>query len=231
MPRNYYVALGVHRQASQTRIDVMYQGQMRDWEGAGVPQQTLRDAQQAYSVVGHPLRRLAYDQSMGPRLLSESPKEAGSSNPPAEPLIPPRQPADLGDVSLARSFRTFAPSAGEIFERLWSNFTGEPRPKGEMLESLSIQVPITPEQALTGGTARILVPALVQCHVCQGHGGVGGFLCWQCEGRGHTAVEEAVHVSFPAGFSQYTVQVPLDHLGIHNFYLAVHFRMTQAAIE
>jgi molecular chaperone DnaJ len=60
----------------------------------------------------------------------------------------------------------------ETFERLWSNFTLLTRPKAERLESLTVEVPLSPRQAFEGGAVRMLVPARVICRTCNGRGSV-----------------------------------------------------------
>jgi DnaJ-class molecular chaperone len=201
---------------------------MRELESGDFRRQPLLEVQEAYSVLSNPNQRTAYDKSLSAQKRAI---DLSAGKPPAEPLIPSERTADLGNISLTRSFRTFRPSFEEIYDRFWSNFTSAMHPKSETLRSLTVDIPITPEQAVTGGEARVLVPAQARCPVCEGHGGVGQYVCWRCDGRGELVVEHPVTVSFPAGFSAYTVQVPLDRYGIHNFYLTVHFRTTYGEIE
>jgi DnaJ-class molecular chaperone len=131
------------------------------------------------------------------------------------------------EVSLARSFDTFAPSFDEIFDRLWSNFDLLTRPKAERLESLTVDVPLAEEKALAGGSEQILVPARVTCQRCHGHGSIGLYECWHCQGHGSVTAEFPLEVSYPAGLGgDHVVRVRLDELGIHNYYLTVRFRPT-----
>ena len=58
---------------------------------------------------------------------------------------------------------------------------------------------------------------------------VGPYQCWCCEGRGVLTGEYPVTVSYPADLQQeYMVRLPLDRIGIENFYLIVRFRPTEA---
>ena len=132
-------------------------------------------------------------------------------------------------MPLFRSFETFTPSLDEIFERLWSNFDLLTRPKAERLESLNVEVPLSPQQAFAGGEVRILVPARLVCQACGGQGSVGPYECSHCEGHGAVTGEYPVTVGYPAGLQQdYIVRLPLDRFGIQNFYLTVRFRPTEA---
>lgn len=228
MRKDYYAILRIPQDASQRQIETVYCARMREFERGDVPQSPLLEVQEAYSVLSRPDRRAAYDEAMfGQKRVVD----LSVGKPPAEPLVPTQGPADLGRVSLTRSFRTFSPSFEEIYDRFWSNFAPTTQPKSETLRSLSVDIPITPEQAVTGGQARVLVPAQTRCPVCDGYGGIGPYVCWRCDGRGTLVVEHPIMVSFPAGYSAYTVQVPLDRYGIRNFYLTVHFRMTHGEIE
>lgn len=223
MDRNLYFTLGVEHDATSRQIDVMYEAAIHDLEAGGHTKVPIVAAQRAYSVLGRPVRRLAYDKSLGANIVDEYPPKVAWVNPAAEPGP---QPGQLSSVSLTRSFHTFHPSFEELFDRLWSNFAQLARPKAETIQSLTIEIPITRQQALTGGTVEVMVPALMQCFVCGGIGGVGPFRCGRCDGRGAVADEYPLQVSFPAGYTSYTTQVPLTQLGIHNFYLTVNFRVT-----
>jgi len=148
----------------------------------------------------------------------------------AEPFRAVEAVSGVRDISLLRSYERHQPSFEELFGRLWSNFDLLTRPKAERLESLTVDVPLSARQALGGGIVRVLVPAWMVCPKCGGHGHVGFYECWTCQGHGAIAVERPVRLGFPAGVLQtYEVRVPLDTIGIHNFYLTVRFRRTESA--
>lgn len=74
---------------------------------------------------------------------------------------------------------------------------------------------------------RLLVPAQATCPVCDGRGGVGWFECRRCRGTGQVVGEVPVILTFPAGIvNNHVIQVPLDNLGIENFYLNMVFRVS-----
>jgi DnaJ-class molecular chaperone len=131
---------------------------------------------------------------------------------------------------LTRSFRTYSPSFDEIFDWLWQNFSSLSDPKSGTVQNLTVTIPITPEQALRGGEARIRVPARVICPSCRGRGGIGFHECWRCAGEGAITGEFPLNISFPAGIpGSHTVQVPLDRFGIYNMYLTVNFSVSEEA--
>jgi molecular chaperone DnaJ len=127
---------------------------------------------------------------------------------------------------MSRSFQTFHSSFEDIFERLWGNFRGRSRPKGERPEGLTVDVPIDREDARTGGQARVLVPAARRCPTCGGRGGVGFFECLRCDGTGQVRGELPVLVPFPPGIPDgHTVSISLGNLGIRDLYLTVRFHI------
>ncbi len=227
MARDYYLVLGVDANASPEQIQAAYKHwtQALQPDTAAAPNETLRELQDAYSVLGHPIRRQAYDRQRQQR--------------EAEPLRPRRGEAEpLGACSAAEpiefSLRNAAaqsqPSFEELFDRLWGNFDGLARPKAERVESLTIEIRLNPEEAQQGGRARILIPARAECPACLGHGSVGLYQCWRCEGRGAITADYPLEVVYPAGVqNEHLVQVPLDRFGIENFYLTVRFRVGQLA--
>ena len=91
----------------------------------------------------------------------------------AEPFRAIEAVSRVRDISLLRSYERHEPSFEELFDRLWSNFDLLTRPTAERLESLTIEVPLSPRQALAGGTVRVLVPEWMKCPKCG-----GARLCW-----------------------------------------------------
>jgi len=230
MAKNYYAILGLTFHATEDEIRDAYRRLAKEFhpDHYGGDRQTFLDIQEAYSTLSVPSRKRAYDANIARRPVRSyrSPGPYGLA-PEPEPLMPEGRPADIGDISLVRSFQTFTPSFDEIFDRLWSNFSNLDQPKSRTVENLTLDVPITPEQARRGGQARILVPAQARCPSCRGHGGVGLYECSRCAGEGVIVGDFPVSISFPPGLTgDHTVLVPLDRFGIRNMYLAVNFRPT-----
>ncbi len=223
MERDLYSLLGLESDASMDLIE----SACRELVSELYPDLLEHDRelflriQKAYLTLTDAGRRKAYDEALpgGGNPLHLTPKA------PAESLAPGKK-TDLGEVSLTHSFQTFRPSCEQLFDRLWSNFTLLTRPKAETIESLNVEILLSPEEALRGGQVRVFIPSQFQCPACEGRGGVGPFECWRCDGRGIVAGEYPLLVSFPAGISGYVVEIPLDRFGIQNFYLKVYFRIS-----
>lgn len=232
MANNYYAILGLTLDATADEIRDAYRRLAKELhpDHYSGDRRMFLDIQEAYSTLSVPSRRRAYDAQIN-RKSARSYSEFGSytSGPQPEPMIPEEKSMDLGDISMTRSFQTFTPSFDEIFDRIWSNFNSLSQPKSRAIQNLSLEVPITPEQARRGGQARILVPAQARYPSCRGFGGVGPYECARCAGEGMIVGDFPVSISFPPGLSgDHTVLVSLDRFGIHNLYLAVIFRLTSA---
>jgi DnaJ-class molecular chaperone len=135
----------------------------------------------------------------------------------------------MGSISPIRSFESFAPSFDEIFDWLWSNFSSVEPTKSGRIQNLTLDVPLTRDQALSGGNVRVMVPARTICPTCGGYGHVGFYDCHRCAGEGAISGEVPISVSFPPGLTKdHSVVIPLDRLGIKNLHFTVQFRPRDA---
>jgi hypothetical protein len=118
------------------------------------------------------------------------------------------------------------PSFEALAERLLRNFTGLGVPQAERLEGLTVEVILTPEEALRGVEVPLGVPGIHRCPECGGTGRVWLFWCACCGGEGAIATERVVRVPIPARIHSGSVmEVPLDGFGIHNLYLRLYVRI------
>ena len=223
MERDLYSLLGLESDASMDLIESAYRELVSELypDLLEYEREIFLRIQKAYSTLTDAGRRKAYDETL-PR--GGNPLHLTTKT-PVESLAPEKK-LDLGEVSLTHSFQTFQPSFEQLFDRLWSNFTLVTRPKAETIESLNVEIILSPEEAFNGGRVRVFIPSQFQCPACEGRGGVGPFECWRCDGRGMVAGEYPLLVSFPAGISGNVVEIPLDRFGIQNFYLKVYFRVS-----
>jgi molecular chaperone DnaJ len=236
MRKNYYLILRLAPEATSDQIRSAYRRRALELhpDRRGFGSDRFLELQEAYDVLSDPVRREIYDREAEEIPIRRmdamrSPETVIPRRYRAEPITPAKPWREFEDISLFRSFETFSPSLDELFDRLWSNFELRTRPKAERLESLNVEVRLSPQLAFAGGEVRIMVPVRLVCPACRGQGSIGPYECSHCEGHGAVTSEYPVRVSYPAGLQQdYIVRLPLDRFGIENFYLTVQFRPSEA---
>jgi DnaJ-class molecular chaperone len=230
MAKSYFIILGVSPGATANEIKSAHRRLAKEFHPdhyAG-GNETFREIQEAYSVLGNTRRRREYEQQIYKKPINVSVKRP-TYHPEPEPLIPEPRPIDVGDISPVRSFQTFSPSFDEVFDWLWSNFSSLTRSKSGRIQNVTFEVPLTRNQAFRGGTARVLVPARAVCPTCLGYGALGPYECSRCSGEGDISGEVPVSISFPPGLTKdHAVTIPLDRFGIHNLHMTVLFRPADA---
>ena len=118
---------------------------------------------------------------------------------------------------------TARPSFAAMHGRFRRNFTGVGVPKSEHREGLNVDVLLTPEEGRWGCLLPIGVPVFRRCPQCHGSGRDWLFPCPACGQRGTIEAEEIVRVRIPpTAFSGSIFEMPLQGLGIHDFYLRLH---------
>jgi len=227
MAKNYYAILGISPGAQGDDIKAAYRRLIKEYHpdsysgGSDIFQQI----QEAYAVISNNQARRQYDQNLMAARTSIPSGRKFAAEP--TPRLSGKQSTDLDDLSLVRSFQTFTPSFDEIFDWLWNNFSTFSYPKSGHVQNLTIEVPLSCEQARSGGNVRIMVPARAICNTCRGYGSVGPYECARCAGEGAIVGEVPILVSFQPGLKEnQAVIIPLDRYGIRNLYLTVLFCLT-----
>ena len=226
MAKSYFAILEVTSGATAHEVHSAYRRLAKEYhpdhyEGGS---DRFRQIQEAYSVLGDPSRRKAYEETLSAKVrVGKPPGPMPHAQP--EPLIPEQEAVDLGEISPVRSFERFTPSFDEIFDWLWDNFSNVGQTKSGRVQNLTLEVPINRSQALNGGNATVMVPARSICPTCQGFGNVGFYQCHRCAGEGAISGEVPVSIAFPAGIvKDHAVVIPLDRFGIRNLNFTVLFR-------
>ena len=227
MAKSYYAILGISSSAKFDEIKAAYRRLIKEFHpdnytgGSDIFQQI----QEAYSILNDNQERRQYDQD----LIYARARVPFSKkfSPEPEHLLPEKQSAYIDNISLVRSFQTFTPSFDEIFDWLWNNFSTFNYPKSGWVQNLTIEVPLSKEQALSGGNVRVMVPARAICKTCRGYGTVGPYECSRCAGEGAVSGEVPILVAFQPGLKEnQTVMIPLDRYGISNLHLTILFYLT-----
>jgi DnaJ-class molecular chaperone len=207
--RNYYVVLGVASDETEQGVRAAFRDLAKRYhpdrvgpEGAA----PFREVAEAYEVLGDPMRRRLYDQSLRPHQHAHAPPEE---------LV--------REVSMRRDLADVRPSSEALFSRFERNFTERGVPRGEGVQELSVEVAVSAEEAARGTRLRLGIPVFGRCRRCGGAGCIG------CDGRGTLEGERPVEVDLPPMSGKGTTFVlPLAGYGIHNLYLRVRVRVDKA---
>jgi molecular chaperone DnaJ len=234
MHRNLYVVLGVSRTETPEGIRKSFRElafRYHPDHAGGREAQHFRDVVEAYGVLSDPRQRAAYNdefartersqQAVGraPRLRVEPLVREPRHQAPPESLVP--EP-----VSLLRDFDAGRPSAEEVFDRFVQSFTGRHATKSRTATPVHLELEVSPEQALRGGTLAISVPVLYPCSECVGTGRDWLYLCTGCRGRGIVAAEEPVRFQVPPRLRDGDIlEVPLTVVGAPDQILRIAFRL------
>ncbi len=176
--KNYYVVLGVSRNESPTGICTAYHELARRMHSgitgsAGTSR--FQEINEAYEVLSDPARRGAHDrESLELALGTEVPVRRQS----------PKWPIAPEPISLFSQPQQTRPSFDAFRERYLRNFTGWSVPKAERVESLTLDVVLSPVEAFYGCTIPVGVPVFGECPQCGGTGHLFPFRCLECAGSG-----------------------------------------------
>jgi DnaJ-class molecular chaperone len=216
--KDYYLILGVARTESPAGIRARYRDLVRalhpDVAGAestGV----FREVTEAYAVLADPVARRHHNRELAAR---EWPR-------PIDRVVTPVVPWHGAGVAPGRA-RAVRPSFDAVVDRVGRNVTGLGVPKAERPEGLTVEVVLTPDEALLGVEVPLGVPVVHRCGDCGGRrrGRLGS--CAFCGGKGWIGIERTIRIPIPAGApSGSVIEGPLDGLGIHNLYLRLYIRI------
>jgi hypothetical protein len=234
MTENYYTILGVDSNANPDQIKSAYRKKAKKLhpDRYGQNSEPFRAVQEAYDVLSDPERRRAYDDRLARDRHVQNASPAVRAEPlwprrrPVEPLIPIQEDIYLRGI-VDWPFQAFHSPLVEILDRIWSSFEGLAWPPFQGVKSLAVEISLTPNQALRGGRARIVISVQTECPACWGYGSTGFTACRRCSGTGTVTQEHPLIVTFPPGISDGdTASLPLDQLGIYDVDLTVHFRVS-----
>ncbi|HSD09408.1 MAG TPA: DnaJ domain-containing protein [Candidatus Binatia bacterium] len=222
--KNYYVVLGVPSTESPVGIRTAFRELAKryhpDRAGAGT-EARFREITEAYEVLSDPERRRLYNQNLReaerPAIPAREPPEIRSTWPEPEPLL--RKPR-----SLFRDRASVHPSIDELHESFTRNFPGRGISAARPLET--IDVVLSPEEAIQGAVLRIVVPLLRRCPACGGSGWNWSFPCVPCGQWGFLEEEETVEIELPPFVRSGTIiEVPLREWDVRNLVLQVHVQI------
>ncbi|MFZ2397750.1 MAG: DnaJ domain-containing protein [Smithella sp.] len=170
MAKSYYAILGISSSAKADAIKAAYRRLTKEFhpDNYSGGRNIFQQIQEAYAVLSNNQKQKKYDRN----LIHASARAPfrHKSSPEQKHLLSEEQLTDIDSISLIRSFHTFTPSFDEIFDWLWNNFSTLNYPKSGWVQNLTIEVPLSHEQALSGGNVRVMVPVRALCRTCRGDG-------------------------------------------------------------
>ena len=235
MPKNYYLVLGIPSDASLDDIKEAYRRLVKEFhpDRYGPNHGPFLAIQEAYSVLSDPGKRQTHDLAV--RFQKKRPPEsmaAGSVKreqapvqPGVEPLVPDRD--RHGRPTSRQPERYIRPSAFDhLFSDAFKHLTPAYRLRYRQERDVNMVVTLSPEEAARGGQIRVIIPARIQCPACSGQGWSGHYECWDCSGQGSVSGDYSPMLNYPAGISpSHQLRIPLDHYGMGQRHLTVHFKI------
>ena len=217
--KNYYAILGVSRTETPSGIRAAYRDAVRRTHPDYVGPRSAAEFQEiveAHSVLSNPNRRRQYDGALD-RYQSDQ----------TWPGLVHGFARTWERPSIFANTHAVHPSFDALAERLLRNFTGLGVPKAERPEPLTVEVILTPEEAVRRGVLSIGVPVHEVCRACNGTGSDWLFICPHCRGEGVVCRIQPVEIRVPQELRLgLTPEVSLETLGINNLFLRLRLRVS-----
>lgn len=230
LKKNYYLTLGRrmtdHDNGIRHAFCALVKHYHPDSVGAnGTP--FLQEIVEAYRVLSDSERRVNYARGLGHGGLlmsSEPPLSLPDYDSPLKRMLPAAAP-------LLSNPRVSWSSLELVREQVLRNFLRARPPRQMRTEAIDAELTLTPNDAANGGIAMIEAPAYYPCPLCQGAGRDDGHPCKVCDELGVIEEKETIPVAIPAMLGRHQqIDIPLRGLGIHNYYLRLHFNIAHSDV-
>ena len=191
MSENFYTALGLSRDATQKQIKDAYRRLAREHHpdvnpGDSSAEERFKRINEASHVLSDAQRRKDYDEFGSEWAHADQLRESGAGS---------RFRGSPGGFGFSRS-------NGGGFEDIFSQFGfggGQRRQRKRGLETQSLSVNITLDEAYNSAKRVISYRRAEDCSICGGQGFRGQTVCTNCGGSGQADRPVRLEVSIPAG--------------------------------
>ena len=202
--KNYYTALGIDKSASLEEIKKAYRKLAMELHpdrnpGNKSAEEKFKEVAEAYETLSDTDKKVKYDKSWSPGY--------GYGTPP-----PPPKPEDPfaeyvrktgGNNRRRESYNPFGGGYDDVFsdfDTFFNSRTGKqpPPPKKKKGQGISINIPITVAEMVTGVQKKIKLKRNVKCGPCKGTGALDGKSfqgCGRCGGSGWVTRVEHIGVN------------------------------------
>lgn len=243
MPKNYYIIMGIPSNSTQTDIKAAYRRLAKEFhpDHYGESQTPFQVLQEAYSVLSDPQSRKAYDDSLQADRRRPSPHIEPSrwgspehfsrySRRYSEEIIEPLAPDEPHSFTRTSSDKSFHHSGSRsvfdsIFDHFFREYQGYHRPAPPLLEELTVEITLSPEEARRGGSIQFNIPIQMRCPSCYRYNRRYHH-CRRCNGTGFLSQEKTVSVSYPAGITEnHSIPLYLRPSSTEKLYLTALFKI------
>jgi len=203
VPKDYYVVLGISRQANLNQIKRAYRKiakQLHPDLAHSITSDKFREAREAYETLVDENKRQKYDASLKqPQQISKKRN--------VQHIIQKRGSV-FNEMDRLKSF------ADEFFEGFLPGFYTKER--GRILDKdLYYEVVLSPEEARHGGLFPITVPIIEPCHRCGETEIWHLFFCPNCSGCGYIHTHREFSLSIPPHTKHGTQQsISMEDIGL-----------------
>lgn len=205
MAHDYYVVLGIRRDADPGQIRRAYRKLVRLYhpDTGGRDEEKFLEVQRAFETLADQESRRLYDRQLrspgeqpAPRVQVRRPRTAEP-----RPSVQPRGPLEeflSGQVPGVHS----------------RGFTGR--------RDLYAELILDPSEAATGGLFPLSLPVRRICPTCNGSGHQGSFVCRPCRGTGVRVEYDTIEISVPPRVDpDTTVRISLADIGLPHVDLVI----------
>jgi molecular chaperone DnaJ len=210
MVEDYYIALGVSRDADLTKIKRAYRFIVKNYHPdvtqSSADTERFLEIREAYETLADAEKRHKYDQELARR-------HSGLKLSGVPEVI-------RGRKAFVEHLETFASPADAFFEGLVPGFFT--RGRRSTSKDLYFEAILSRSEARSGGLYPITVPVIEPCPRCAKSGLWEDFFCPMCFGYGGVHSERQFSLSIPPNVKHGTsIRISMEDIGLRNAYLNV----------
>ena len=209
MPRDYYIILGVSKNAELSKIKKAYRKAVKryhpDLARSGEDQEKFMEIKEAYDTLRDEEKRKTYDETLA---RQESPYRITHV-----PSIISRRTSRFDELD------SFPSSVDDFFSRILPGFFDRAR---KVEKELYLDLILSPREASDGGLFPVTVPIIEPCPRCGKSGSWEDFFCPRCRGYGRIRTERQFSLSIPPHVKHGTeIKLSLEDIGLNRSNLNV----------
>ncbi len=210
--QNYYVVLGISRNANQDKIKKAYRTVAKkyhpDLTHSQEDKKRFLEIREAYETLSNEIKREQYDQELE--------KQGSSLRIKNVPEIIKTRRSRLNEIE-----NLFSSSTDDFLEGFLPGFFDLDK-RGLEGKDLYFEAIMSPAEAASGGLYPITIPVLEPCPNCKKSGFFESFFCPTCNGYGRVHSERKFSLSIPPNVKHGTeIRISLEDIGLRNAYLNV----------